>query len=80
MISHFMGPVKGVKIWCVLWHLYNVAVFLLEEDANYHLSTSNFFPYVEYVLLKCQHVSVIQDHLQGCTVLKGNFTIYIYVK
>jgi hypothetical protein len=37
-------------------------------------SISNLSPCVGYMFLKPQHISVIQDHLQGRIILKGNFT------
>jgi hypothetical protein len=34
------------------------------------IGLSSVFPYVDYMLLKPRHVSVLQDHLQRCTILQ----------
>jgi hypothetical protein len=44
---------------------------IIKYDVNYNLIICSLFPYGDYMLLKPQHILVIQDHLQEMCHIKG---------
>jgi hypothetical protein len=42
----------------------------LEEGINYHIRISYLSSCIDYILLRPQHVSITQDHLQGVYHIK----------